>query len=166
MVKFLPYYKHLTIFFICCALSASAFSQSKTAKEASKKEAKGKETKGGELSNFPGASVISDKPAEKTFGNESFTFLVLINPNDEGAVKQWADLPSTIPGLKIEVLSGKDNAYILVSKNPQMGLFKRAFSGFFQIFSESDLEMYSSALPCLGELRPEIANLAKKMSSN
>lgn len=157
----------LSLFVIVLSLLTSlSFAQSKSAKEGAKKDGKVKDGKAMDLSSMPGVSVVNDRPVEKTYANEAYTFLVLVNPNDDPAVKLWTDLPTRFAGLKIEAMPGRDNAYLVVSKNPQLELFKRAYSGFFQIYSDSDLEMFSTALPCLAEIRSQIPAMTKKMSSN
>jgi len=148
---------------ILIALSTSGvFAQSKGGK--SKKS--GSEDKG--VQSAPLLMPAPESNSSEGFAGKmpsEYRYVVLINPSDEDAVRLWAHLPTVIDGVSYDVLDGVSNAYAVVSKNPQLALFKQAYGSHFQIFSEQDLVLFGASIPCLQELVPKFNSLSKRLIS-
>lgn len=161
--------KHLLSVFLIFSASVLFFGGSALAqtKKDSKPPAKSGDTKG--LSNMPmldgtPAAAQSDVSGKSSKIKKTYSFLVIVNPADEPAMQLWNSLPSRLPELKIVESQSAPFAHIVVTSNPEVGLFKRAYGAYFTIFTEQDFEAFKQALPCLGEMGAELTLMASKLS--
>lgn len=161
MIKFLPLSKHLLTLLFCLFMGWSASAQSKIDK-GSKESSKSKES--GLNSN---AIPVAKSEGEKTskIPTEGYRYLVFFNPTDQLAKEVWTALPALYSDLRIEPMNGANNLFLLMTYNPEMALFKRAYGAYFQIFNHDDLLFYGGSMPCLAEIRPMFEQVAKKIST-
>lgn len=110
------------------------------------------------------AMAQSDVSGKSTKIKKTYSFLVIVNPADEPAMQLWNALPTRLPELKIVESQSAPFAHIVVTSNPEVGLFKRAYGAYFTIFTEEDLEAFKQGLPCLGELGAELTLMASKLA--
>jgi hypothetical protein len=148
----------LLLFVVCLAGSGSVYAQDK--KESKKKSV---DAHPGSLNGapaFPAAEPIKKEKVPVT--RESYSFLVLYNSQDPLAAQVWSMLQSEIEGLVILAYPDNNNAYFVTSRNPEAALFKRAYGSYFQIFSETDIDILGQSTPWLAETKPVFQNLKKK----
>jgi len=167
MIKFLPSLKSIYYIVFCLVLSASVCAQTKSTKGGKEKE-KGSqgtslEHSGGMAIPLDHATTVSKKESNSEKG---YKYLVYVNVADGLAYQIWSALPGLYADFRTASLSGSNNVFVLVSKNPEMALFKRAYGSYFQIFSEEDLQYFSGSNPCLAEMIPTMEQIAKKLSAN
>jgi hypothetical protein len=103
-----------------------------------------------------------DKPRRRDKG-VVYSFIVMINPQDEQAHELWKLLPAKFTDTQIFTSGANSEARFIYSKNPELALFKRAYGSYFPIFSKEDIEVYKAALPCLGEMESEFIAMAEKV---
>jgi hypothetical protein len=102
-----------------------------------------------------------DKPRRRDKG-VFYSFIVMINPQDEQAHELWKLLPAKFTDTQIFTSGANSEARFIYSKNPELALFKRAYGSYFPIFSREDIEVFKAALPCLGEMESEFIAMAEK----
>ncbi|HOY97717.1 MAG TPA: hypothetical protein PK509_18380 [Catalimonadaceae bacterium] len=148
----------LLLFVVCLAGSGSVYAQSK-------KESKSKspEMNPGAANGAPAFPKAEEEktPKVKT-SQESYSFLVFFNSQDQLAAKVWEQLQTEINGLVVMSYPENNNAYVVSSRNPEAALFKRAYGSYFQIFSESDIDNLGQTTPWLAEMKPLFQTLKKK----
>lgn len=146
---------------ICIFLYGISSAQSK------KEGRKSQKTEGSTEGLNPGAPSIQAAPADEKKTKqqeEEYVYVVIVNTSDPDAHRQWEEIPGKFAGVKTESLGGQPGLYLLVTRNPELALFQKAYASSFRIFKESELEYFGNVLPCLAELRPRVASMGKKLS--
>lgn len=160
--------KHLLSSFFIFSVSVCLFVGNATAQ--SKKESK-PAPKSADSKNLNTPSAMegvqvapSDVSGKSTKVKKTYAFFVIVNPADEPAMQLWTSLPNRLPEVNIVPSQSVPFGHIVVSSNPEIGLFKRAYGAYFSIFTEEDLDAFKQGFPCLGELGSELSIMTTKLS--
>lgn len=162
MIKSLPLSILTSAFFFCTFFQGPALAQSK--KENKENRSKKTEVSTEGLSPVHGLPV-AQQPVERKSrrSQDEFLFVVFVNTNDPEASRIWEELPQQFPDIKTAQVTAYSGMYILLTQDPELALFQKAYGAYFRVFKESELDYFGNILPCLAELRPTITSMAKKI---